>query len=171
MDPVEPPTDNDQEEAIEAFRQMTRRGREHSEAALATLLEAEPRLTELLRSGYCTGQGSRARQLLWSLYNGSGLVQLGYTCCGFDTQIAKDLTAAIGARLAMGADVEEHLKRILVNSGEMARFHEEADRTPENRVIVYPAAPAAAEFLRDLATRIEEQEELARKLDLAAQDA
>lgn len=141
--------------AIRQLREANQKASALRKSATADLERVAPLLTETLRDRWDTGQGTRARQLLWSLYNGSGLVALGYTCSGFDPELAEALAAAIRARLALGADVEDALKKILTDGGEFARFNAAADRTPEPHVVVYPPMPVSGETLRDLADSLE----------------
>lgn len=127
-----------------------------SSARLA-LADATPKLMEVLEEHWSTGQGTRVRSLIWSLYNGSGLVQLGYTCSGLDPELGEAVAAAIRARLALGPDVEPILKEILENSGEMARMNAATDATPADQAILYPGPPASARSLRELADSVERQ--------------
>lgn len=92
-------------------------------AALRKLQEATPLLKETLSRHWSTGQGTRIRHILWSLYYSCGhLVNLGDACTGLDDNLADAVSAAINARLVFGPGVEPLLGEILRASGEFARF-------------------------------------------------
>ncbi len=116
----------------------------HEEAA-RKLVEVTPLLTETLTHHWSTGQGTRVRHILWSLYSCSHLVNLGDACSGLDTNLAEAVGAAIHARLIFGPEVEPSLGEILRVSGEFARFDREEAATPEGLPVIYPPTPASAE--------------------------
>jgi hypothetical protein len=99
------------------------------EQAARKLAEVTPLLTETLTHHWSTGQGTRVRHILWSLYSCSHLVNLGDACSGLDA--------------------------ILRVSGEFSRFDREETATPEGLPVIYPPTPASAETLRQLADSAE----------------
>ncbi len=121
------------------------------EQAVRRLAEVTPLLTETLTRHWSTGQGTRIRHILWSLYSCSHLVNLGDACSGLDANLAEAVGAAINARLIFGPEVEPMLGVILRVSGEFARFDREETATPEDSPVIYPPTPASAETLRQLA--------------------
>lgn len=84
-------------------------------------------------------------------------MNLGDACSGLDANLAEAVGAAILARLKYGPEVEPLLGEILRVSGEFARFDREEIATPEGFPVIYPAPPASAETLRQLADAAERQ--------------
>lgn len=125
------------------------------EQAARKLAEVAPLLTETLTHHWSTGQGTRVRHILWSLYSCSHLVNLGDACSGLDANLGEAVGAAILARLKYGPEVEPLLGEILRVSGEFARFDREETATPEGLPVIYPPSPASAETLRQLADAAE----------------
>lgn len=128
------------------------------EQAARKLAEVTPLLTETLTRHWNTGQGTRVRHILWSLYSCGHLVNLGDACSGLDADLAEAVGTAIHARLRYGAEVEPSLGEILRVSGEFARFEREETATPEGLPVIYPPTPARAETLRKLADAMERRE-------------
>lgn len=115
------------------------------------LRQSIPLLTQTLAPHWSTGQGTRARHILWSLYTCSHLVNLGDACSGLDKPLAEALGTAITARLILGPEVEPVLREILEESGEFARFDKQANLTPDHLPVIYPPAAADAGRFRELA--------------------
>jgi hypothetical protein len=133
------------------------------EQAARKLAEVTPLLTETLTHHWSTGQGTRVRHILWSLYSCSHLVNLGDACSGLDANLAEAVGTAILARLKYGPEVEPLLGEILRVSGEFARFDREETATPKGLPVIYPPTPASAETLRQLADAAERRERAAEK--------
>lgn len=114
-----------------------------------------PLLTETLTHHWSTGQGTRVRHILWSLYSCSHLVNLGDACSGLDANLAEAVGTAIHARLRYGPEVEPLLGEILRVSGEFARFDRVETATPQDSPVIYPPTPASAETLRQLTAAAE----------------
>jgi hypothetical protein len=110
-----------------------------------------PLLTETLSRHWSTGQGTRVRHILWSIYTCNHLVNLGEACSGLDRRLAEAVAVAITARLILGPEVETVLRGILQNSGEFARFEREEVVTPGHLPVIYPPAAAGPEELRRIA--------------------
>lgn len=121
----------------------------------AALEQAAPLLIETLSRHWSTGQGTRVRHILWSLYTCSHLLNLGDSCSGLDTRLAKALAAAVAARLILGPEVEPILREILQTSGEFARFDKEESETPGHLPVIYPPAPAEARTFREMADSLD----------------
>lgn len=117
-----------------------------------------PLLTETLSHHWSTGQGTRVRHILWSLYTCSHLVNLGEACSGLDRRLAEAVATAIAARLILGPEVEPALREILQNSGEFARFERKEAVTPQHLPVIYPPAPADARRLREMADAMDESD-------------
>ncbi len=148
--------------ALRELVAQERAGKAFREEARTALRDASPLLERTLRENWDTGQGTRLRQILWSLYNGSGLLPLGYSLSGFDTDLARAIGAAINGRLALGADVEDTIKHLLEKAGEFGRFAEAMDQTPEPHVVIYPPSSVSPDSFRDLAASIEARAEFQR---------
>lgn len=130
------------------------------EQAARKLAEVAPLLTETLTRHWSTGQGTRVRHILWSLYSCSHLVNLGDACSGLDANLAEAVGVAIRARLIFGPEIEPLLGDILRVSGEIARFDREETATPMGQPVIYPPTPASAETLRQLVAAAERRERL-----------
>lgn len=115
----------------------------------AQLNVVAPLLTDTLRSHWSTGQGSRVRRILWSLYNAEGVLCLGGDCSGLDFELAEAVAIAIRARLILGADVEDQLRGILESSGEFERYETAAAAHPQEP-IDYPPSAISPERLRNI---------------------
>lgn len=118
-------------------------------------VRAMPLLTETLTLHWGTGQGTRVRHILWSLYTCGHLVNLGEACSGLDRRLAEALATAIAARLIVGPEVERVLREILQNSGEFARFDREEAVTPDHLPVTYPPVSADARTLREMADSLD----------------
>jgi hypothetical protein len=135
----------------DAFVDMLLESRHRAQAAIEALEVVTPFLVETLRYHWSTGQGTRLRHVIWSLYTCSHLVNLGDACSGLDTELANAMGAVIAARLALGPEVEDQLRYILDTSGEFARFDEVEKLTPENMAVIYPPNASHHKDLRRLA--------------------
>ncbi len=150
---IEPPQSDDARPGglLDAFIALSRGEVRRRADIAANLDQAVPILTETLTLHWATGQGNRVRQILWSLYTCSHLVNLGDACSGLDARIADALLIVIAARLIVGPEVEPTLGRILRASGEFARFDELERSTPPNLPVLYPPPAADSRTLRELA--------------------
>ena len=132
-----------------------REGRQRAIDAAAAFERAVPLLTETLVSQWGTGQGTRVRHILWSLYTCRHLINLGDACTGIDGRLAEALSAAIAARLVLGPEVESSLREILQTSGEFTRFDEMERSTPKHLPVVYPPPPTDSQTLRKIAASLD----------------
>lgn len=132
-------------------------------AASEALDRAIPLLTQTLSQHWSTGQGTRTRHILWSLFTCSHLVNLGDVCSGLDRELADALAAAVAARLVLGPDVEPVLRRVLEDSGEFARFDQVAETTPDHLPVPYPPPPSDAASLRKMADSLDHRERQAAR--------
>lgn len=119
------------------------------------LEQSIPLLTSTLARHWSTGQGTRVRHILWSLYTCSHLVNLGDACSGLDARLAEALATAVAAKLILGPEIEPGLRMILQDSGEFDRFDREEVVTPDHLPVVYPPAAVDARSLRKLADSID----------------
>jgi hypothetical protein len=130
----------------------------------AALEQIAPLLIETL-THWSTGQGTRVRHILWSLYTCSHLINLGEACSGLDRRLAEALATAVAARLILGPEVEPVLREILQTSGEFAHFGRKEAATPEHLPVIYPPAPADARAFREMADSIDESDRRADRIN------
>jgi hypothetical protein len=123
--------------------------------AIEQLEAAVPVLTATLRQHWSTGQGKRVRDIVWSLYGGSHLVDLGWAISGLDDALARAVGAAIQARIVVGATIEPLLQTVLEESGELARYEEAAGKIPDHLPVPYPPPVSSAGELRELADALD----------------
>jgi hypothetical protein len=74
--------------------------------------------------------GRRLRQFVWSLWNESHLINLFDLCHGLDGPLTEAVIVFHAA--LVGVLSEEHLRRLLIESGEMARWDSAQGQTPEH---------------------------------------
>lgn len=117
--------------------------------------QAIPILTDTLSHHWSTGQGTRVRHVLWSLYTSTHLINLCDACSGLDAQLAQALSAAISARLILGPVIEESLGEVLKKSGEFIRFDQEEKNTPDHLPVIYPPAASDGRTFRKLADSLD----------------
>lgn len=142
-------------EAVHQDRTARHAGASGPHDIAAALERSAPLLIETLSRHWSTGQGTRVRHILWSLYTCSHLINLGDSCSGLDTRLAKALAAAVAARMILGPEVEPILREILQTSGEFARFDREESETPGHLPVIYPPAPAEARTFREMADSLD----------------
>lgn len=131
----------------------------------AALEQTAPLLIETLTFHWSTGQGTRVRHILWSLYTCSHLVNLGEACSGLDRRLAEALATVVAARLILGPEVEPALREILQASGEFVRFERKEAVTPEHLPVIYPPAPAEARTFREMADSMDESDKRADRIN------
>lgn len=154
------PSEEETNAVMAEFEATSRKGRGWAAESEAALDEATPVLVKILSECWDTGQGTRVRNIIWSLYSGSHLVQLGYGLSGFDFKIGKAVSAAITARIAVGPDVEDKLRVILRESGEFDRLDAAvAAARALGKEPVYPPMPVSSDTLRRLADGVQASEE------------
>ena len=124
---------------------------DRTNSILEELAREAPLLVETLACHWSTGQGTRVRHILWSLYTCSHLVNLGSVCSGLDERLSRALATAITARLMQGAEVEPLILEILRKSGEFDRFDNVERATPDHLPVVYPSAATDSKSLRRMA--------------------
>lgn len=163
--------DDDKKDAVlDEFAALMRRVEEQKEAAQVGLDEALVKITEGLTEHWTTGSGRRLRQIVWSIYNGSTLLALGDVLTNFDSEFGEAVAVLIRAKLAGVDDLDDRLRCVLKESGEMARYHKAADETPEDEVVLCPPIQVSASRLRELAesaTKLERRIEAERRTEMA----
>jgi hypothetical protein len=86
-------------------------------------------ITDFLQHSSTTGGGRRLRQFVWSLWNESHLINLFDLCHGLDGPLTDAVVIVFHAAL-VGVLSEEHLRKLLIESGEMARWNSAQRQTP-----------------------------------------
>ncbi len=159
-DPIDFPNEADKKEALEEFHAAMRA----SEARLKSVLPEEfdsvlSTVAEYLRSGWSTGSGRRLRHFGWSLWNGWHLVNLFDLSHGLDS-VLTDAVITLFRAAMVGALTEDHLRCLLTESGEMRRWKEAEQETPEGFEVLYPPPPLDADALIRLAEAASRLEQL-----------
>jgi hypothetical protein len=159
-DPIDFPNEADKEEALEEFHGTVRA----SEARLKSVLPEEldsalSTVAEYLRTGWSTGSGRRLRHFVWSLWNGWHLVNLFDLSHGLDS-VLTDAVITLFRAAMVGALKEDHLRCLLTESGEMRRWKEAEQETPEGFEVLYPPPPLDADALIRLAEAASRLEQL-----------
>jgi hypothetical protein len=112
------------------------------------LTSALSTITDFLQHSSTTGGGRRLRQFVWSLWNESHLINLFDLCHGLDGPLTEAVIVFHAA--LVGVLSEEHLRKLLIESGEMTRWDSAQGQTPEHLDVFYPPY-LSARFLKDLA--------------------
>ena len=145
------PTEEEQQATLNEFAREMRRVKERKESVSPDKLnEALETITDYLKTGWSTGGGRRLRQFVWSLWNGFHLINL------------YDLSSGLDGRLTDAAMVdalsEDQKRRVLKESGELARWEQASTEIPEDEDVLYPPFPMSTEGLRRLAKSAERQD-------------
>jgi hypothetical protein len=157
-DPTDWPSEADKESALDAFA-AEMRATEARQKAVSTqqLTSALSTITDFLRTSSTTGGGRRLRQFVWSLWNDSHLINLFDLCHGLDGPLTDAVIIVFQAAI-VGVLSEDHLRNLLVESGEMARWDSAQRHTPEHLDVFYPPY-LSARSLKDLAAAAEHYEQ------------
>jgi hypothetical protein len=161
-DPIDFPIEADRKAALEEFDAQMRTAHAHLKSVSREELDAAlSKVTEFLRINWTTGGGRHLRHFVWSLWNGWHLVNLFDLSHGLDTTLTDAVVTLFRAAM-LGALTEDHLRCLLAESGEMRRWQEAQQKTPEGFEVLYPPPPLDADALRRLAeaaTRLEQLED------------
>ncbi len=163
-------TEEETQAALAEITAQMRKVRERKKAAAAGLDEALATITDAIKCHWSTGSGRRLRQIIWSMHNGWTLVALGDVLTNFDAELGGAVAKVINAKLAGAIDNDDILRRVLKESGEMARYEEAAKDTPEDEEVLYPPIQVSADSLRRLAdssAKLEARIEAERRAEAA----
>jgi hypothetical protein len=116
------------------------------EASGAPLEQALKTVTEAIQANWSTGGGRRLRLFIWSLWNQHTLCNLFDLCGGLDAALGDAVCIVFRAAMC-GALTDDQKRRVLTDSGEMARFDLVEKHTPDGEVVYYPAWPLPPEDL------------------------
>jgi hypothetical protein len=106
--------------------------------------------TDCLRTASDTGVGRRLQQFVWSLWNDNHWVNLYDLSSYTDYKISEAIIVVFRAAMA-GVLTEDHIRKILGDSGELARWEECRASTPEDEDVLYPPLAMSGETLMTLA--------------------
>lgn len=149
------PFEEDEKTALEMLKEemRTRKARQKS-ISVADLENAITVTIDTLRTGSETHGGRRVQQFVWSLWNGSHLINLYNLSYGLDVKLTDAIILLFRAAL-LDILTEAEKRRILTESGEMRRWEECRAQTPEDEDVLYPPPPLSAEGLMALAISAE----------------
>ena len=123
-DPNDWPSEADKESALnELAAEMLANEARQKSVSTEQLTAALTTIMDFLRTNSTTGGGRRLRQFVWSLWNDSHLINLFDLCHGLDGSLTDAVIIVFHAAI-VGVLSEEHLRNLLVQSGEMARWGE-----------------------------------------------
>jgi Family of unknown function (DUF6130) len=78
------------------------------------------KITAAVTEHCSTGSGRRLRQIVWSIYNGRTLVNLGDVLTNFDGELCEAVATLNHAKLC-SVDMDDLLREVLKRSGEFFR--------------------------------------------------
>jgi hypothetical protein len=152
------PTEKEQQQALDdVAREMRLVAERRESVSRAKRDQALETICNYLKTGWSTGGGKRLRQFVWSLWNGFHLVNLSYLASGLDNRNSDAVIVVFNAAM-VGALNEDHLRRVLTESGEFARWEETRAKTPEDEEVLYPPFPLSSDELRRLAYSAEQND-------------
>ena len=150
------PTPEEEQATLRSFAREMQRIKERRDAVSPeTLDKALKTVTDYLKTGWTTGGGRRLRQFVWSLWNGYHLLNLYDLSSGLDGPRTEAVIVIFHASM-VDALSETQKRRMMEESGELARWEQARAKTPENDVVIYPPFPMSTEELRRLAHSAEQ---------------
>ena len=145
------PTPEEEQATVKMFAREMQRSQERRDAiSPETLEKALKTVTDYLKTGWTTGGGRRLRQFVWSLWNGYHLLNLYDLSSGLDGRRTEAVIVIFHAAMA-DALSEKQKRRMMEDSGELARWEQARAETPQDDVVIYPPFPMSTEELRRLA--------------------
>jgi hypothetical protein len=157
-DPIDWSSEADKESALNELAAEMRANEARRKAVSAEeLTSALSTITDFLQHSSTTGGGRRLRQFVWSLWNNSHLINLFDLCHGLDGPLTDAVSIVFHAAI-VGVLSEDHLRNLLVQSGEMSRWENARRHTPEHLNVFYPPY-LSARSLKDLAAAAEHYEQ------------
>ena len=94
--------------SIRLQRQLAAKARADLESSIEVLVKA---------IGCGSGQAAKIERLVWSIWNDDHPVRLCDCFCGLDTNLGIAVLAMIAARIHLGGDADDLLRRIIDESG------------------------------------------------------
>ena len=150
------PTPEEEQATLKLFaREMQRSQARRDAISQEKVDEALNTVTDYLKTGWTTGGGRRLRQFVWSLWNGYHLLNLYDLSSGLDGRRTEAVIVIFHAAM-VDALSEKQKRRMMEESGELARWEQARAETPEDDVVIYPPFPMSTEELRRLAHSAEQ---------------
>ena len=138
MNMPEPPTEQEKQQAFNALAGAVSKAKALKASVDPEKLEAALCLvTKKIKHHYDTGQVTRMRRFLWSIWNQSHFVNLYDLTSGLDSELSEAMVCIFTAT-AYGALPENRLRRLLDESGEFDRLAQARKQTPEDGIVLYP---------------------------------
>ena len=145
------PTEEEHQATLNEFAREMQRVEERKESVPPDKLnEALETITNYLKTGWSTGGGRRLRQFVWSLWNGHHLINLYDLSSGLDGRLTDAVIVVFNAAM-VDALSEDQKRRVLKDSGELARWEQASAETPEDEEVLYPPFPMSTDTLRRVA--------------------
>ena len=152
------PTEEEEQAVLDEFAREMRRVKERKESVPPDKLnEALVTISGYLKTGWSTGGGRRLRQFVWSLWNGFHLINLFDLSTGLDGRLTDAVIVVFNAAM-VDALSEDQKRRVLKESGELARWEQARAETPEDEEVLYPSFPMSTDGLCRLAHSATQQE-------------
>ena len=161
------PTEEEQQTVLDDFaREMRRVAERRNSVSQEKLNRALETICKYLKTGWSTGGGKRLRQFIWSLWNGFHLINLSYLTSGLDSTNGDAVVIVFNAAM-VGALTEDHLREVLNESGEFARWEKASAETPDDEEVLYPPFSLSTDELRRLAYSAEQND---RRIEMQRRD-
>lgn len=152
------PTAEEEQAVLDEFaREMRRAEERRNSVSPEQLREALETITDYLATGWSTGGGRRLRQFVWSLWNGHHLINLYDLSSGLDGRLTDAVIVVFRASM-VDVLTEDQKRRVLKESGELARWEQAGVETPEDEEVLYPPLPMSTDTLRRLANSAAQQD-------------
>jgi hypothetical protein len=130
----------------ELKRQMSEVRALRQSVSVDELENAITRIAAFLQTSSDTGGGRRLQQFVWSLWNTDHLINL-YDLASYPIAPLTEAVITMFRAAMVGVLTEDQKRRLLTDSGELARWEHVCAQTPEDEEVLYPLPPASAEFL------------------------
>lgn len=152
------PSEEEEQAALDEFAREMRRLEERKESVSVEKLDnALATITDYIKTGWSTGGGRRLRQFVWSLWNGFHLINLYDLSSGLDGRLTDAVIVVFHAAM-VDALTEDQKRRVLKESGELARWEQTRIETPEDEEVLYPPFPMSTDGLRRAAHSAEQSD-------------
>jgi hypothetical protein len=130
----------------ELKRQMSEVRALRQSISVDELENAITQITAFLRTSSDTGGGRRLQQ-----FSGASGIRITSSICTISRHIPvaplTDAVITMFREAMVGILTETQTRRLLTDSGELARWEHVCSQTPEDEEVLYPPPPASAEFL------------------------
>ena len=164
------PTEEEEQARLNEFAREMRRAEDRKKSVSPDKLdEALETIIDYLKTGWSTGGGRRLRQFVRSLWNGFHLINLYDLSSGLDGRLTDAVIVVFHAAM-VDALTEDQKRRVLKESGELARWEQTRIETPEDDEVLYPPFPMSTDGLRRVAHSAEQFDRRIEQQRRAEQD-